>query len=1574
MVRAVSVCALIFRAADAAAQTVPAGVPDLCATPTISSARSGAWSDPLTWSPARVPGANDRVRIALGDTVTYDVVSDAAVTCVGVVGRLAFSTSANTRLTVATLVVYQEGALTIGTSGAPVPAGVTAELVIANRAPTATEQLDTGLLGFGTVDMSGAEKTPTWTRLATEPRAGDTTLTLAQPVSGWRVGDRLILPDTRHLHWNEVTGWARTTPQWEELTLSAISSDGRMLTLSSALRFNHLGARDGATGNGTLRFLPHVGNLTRNVIVRSQSPIAAGGTQGHVLFQNRADVDIRYVAFRDLGRTRAAATGAGNQIGRYPVHFHHVVGPTTTPANGYQFTFVGNAVDGGSTAHTKRWAVAIHDSHYGLVSDNVLYNYGGALLTTEDGSESYNVIERNFAMRGTGTGGRLGEGNEGQGFWFRGPNNYVRGNVAANFDSDETEASYGFKYFMRLLGTVRIPTAKGQDSTAYVAVDGNNMPILEFSDNEVYGVAQGLTYWWLSSQDPAAPPDPKESVFRNLQIWHVYNAAVYHYPSARVRFDGLTILGQDPATSACCGRGWHGEDYAATDIRLVNADIEGMITGIKWSAAGTGLQVIENSTLRNQTDTYLKTMYSANGPGWLPPRRVIANNVNFQGGTTIAMDWSVTGQSNTTQRDTILVYAYKGVASDNFQVFYNQQATQNVAGGLAPCGNHRPEINGIVCSTAASSGPAITWMNPFQGATSGGTLATIFGANFVSGATVSFGGTAGTNVVVSSSTINTTAPAHAAGNTNVVVTNPGGSNSTFTNGFRFVTAPGCSYTVSPTSQTIAVGGGTASTGVTTGSGCAWSATSQASWISITAGTSGTGTGSVTYSVAANPGTATRTGTLTVAGQTVTVTQQGQPCSFTVSPTSVSAAAAGGAQSASVTTTAGCGWTATSNATWITVTAGASASGSGTVSYTVAGNSSAAARTGTLTIAGQTVTVNQAGQTCSFTVSPTSVSPTAAGGAQSASVTAAAGCSWTAVSNAAWISVTAGSTGSGNGTVGYTVDANGSTASRTGTLTIANQTVTVTQAGQTCSFTVSPTSVSPTATGGAQSATVTAPAGCSWTSVSNAAWISVTAGSTGSGNGTVGYTVDANGTTASRTGTLTIANQTVTVTQQGQTSQPTCPCSIWSATATPANITGDSQPVELGVKLRSDVNGVITGVRFYKGATNTGTHVGHLWNMAGTLLASATFTNETASGWQQVTFASPVAITANTTYIASYHTDAGNYALNGGQFLSAGVDSPPLHALANGVDGPNAVFVYGASAFPTNTFNGNNYWVDVVFNTTPPDTTPPTVTSVAPANGATGVSTTATVTATFSEAMNASTITTGTFVLRNPSNAVVAATVSYNATTRVATLDPSQPLSGSTTYTATITGGSAGVNDAAGNPLANNVVWSFTTAAATPSSIWNTTTQPGAVDADTNAVELGVKFRADVGGTIVGLRFYKYAANTGTHIGSLWTSTGTLLGSATFVNETASGWQEVTFATPLAISANTTYIASYHTNVGRYAVNENYFTSPTINGNLRALQDGTDGPNGVYRYSAGSAFPDQTFMSSNYWVDVLFMPQ
>jgi len=297
----------------------------------------------------------------------------------------------------------------------------------------------------------------------------------------------------------------------------------------------------------------------------------------------------------------------------------------------------------------------------------------------------------------------------------------------------------------------------------------------------------------------------------------------------------------------------------------------------------------------------------------------------------------------------------------------------------------------------------------------------------------------------------------------------------------------------------------------------------------------------------------------------------------------------------------------------------------------------------------------------------------------------------------------------------------------------------------------------------------------------------------------------------------------------------------------------------------------------------------------------------------------------------------------------------------------------ASDFPTQTFNAANYWVDVVYSTGPPDTTPPTVLSVTPAAGATGVSVSATATATFSEAMNAATITTSTVVLRNPSNGIVSSTVAYNAATHVVTLTPSAALAVSTTYTATITGGSGGVKDISGNALVSNFVWSFTTGTGPtcPCTIWNAAAAPGQIASDTNAVELGVRFRADANGHITGVRFYKAATNTGTHTGSLWTNTGTLLATATFSGETASGWQQVAFSTPVAVTANTTYVVSYHTNVGNYGFDGAYFASAGVdNAPLHGLANGVDGANGVYLYGA-SAFPTSSFNAANYWVDVVF---
>ena len=438
---------------------------------------------------------------------------------------------------------------------------------------------------------------------------------------------------------------------------------------------------------------------------------------------------------------------------------------------------------------------------------------------------------------------------------------------------------------------------------------------------------------------------------------------------------------------------------------------------------------------------------------------------------------------------------------------------------------------------------------------------------------------------------------------------------------------------------------------------------------------------------------------------------------------------------------------------------------------------------------------------------------------------------------------------------------------------------------------------------------------------------------------------------------------------------TCPCSIWSPTTTPGTVdSGDTSGVELGVTFTSSEAGFITGIRFYKSAANTGTHIGNLWTSTGTLLASAVFMGETASGWQQVNFTSPVEITAGTTYVASYYDPKGHYSDTAAFFTTAGVSNPPLEALANSVS-PDGVYTYSSgSTFPTSSYNAANYWVDVVFNTTVTSSSGPMVTTVSPANSATKVSTGTSVTATFNESMNASTINSNTFQLSS-AGVTVPATVSFNGSTLTATLVPTQPLAYSTTYTATVSGGSNGVQDPNGNLLAANYVWTFTTVPSPgtcPCTIWSPTTTPGTVDSgDTNGVELGVKFTSNEAGFVTGIRFYKSAANTGTHVGNLWTSSGTLLASAVFTGETASGWQQVNFSSPVAITAGTTYVASYYAPAGHYSFNSAFFaTTGVTNGPLQALAN-TVSADGTYIYSSTSAFPTFSYNATNYWVDVVF---
>jgi hypothetical protein len=340
----------------------------------------------------------------------------------------------------------------------------------------------------------------------------------------------------------------------------------------------------------------------------------------------------------------------------------------------------------------------------------------------------------------------------------------------------------------------------------------------------------------------------------------------------------------------------------------------------------------------------------------------------------------------------------------------------------------------------------------------------------------------------------------------------------------------CKFTVSPTNASVPAAGGPTTIRVDANAGCAWTATSQASWIQVTSGSTGTGGGNIALSVSANTGAA-RSGSVTVAGQTVVVSQGAVACDATVSAATLTVGAQGSVESVAVDIGPTCQWTAASSADWIALTAGRTGTGPGQVQFSIAANASTSTRQAILTIAGRSVTVTQSGTApipCSYSIGSSSRSTDANAGTGSVSVSAGNGCDWTAGSNASWLTITGGANGSGNGTVNYSFAANTGPA-RTGTLSVAGRTFTLSQASG-CSPTLSSTNQAVGAAGGTATVTVSASNGCTWTASSaNPDWLTITSGTSGSGNGSVAFSAAVNGG-AARTGTLTIAGQTVTVSQ------------------------------------------------------------------------------------------------------------------------------------------------------------------------------------------------------------------------------------------------------------------------------------------------------------------------------------------------------------------------------------------------------------------------------------------------------------
>jgi hypothetical protein len=712
-------------------------IPDFSATPTIVSAANGSWSAASTWAPVRVPEPSDIVRIA--HAVAYD--SDSGdVNVVGITagGTLQFATNSGTKLRVGTLQVLEAGALEVGTAADPIAAGVTAEIVIKDtplHPELDPDQFGTGVLVIdGRITMHGAPKSPTFVRVDTEPLAGHRDIELQQPVTGWRSGDRVFLPDTRQVPEDQ---WFNSAYQLhiDDSRLANVPPGASSLTIASPLAYDHRGARD-ADGTPTVlddgtKLLPHIGNLTRNVIVRSENP---SGTRGHVLLTNRAAVDVRYVQFQDLGRTRADALDAKtNHIGRYPLHAHHLIGPVNRDNTGYQFALVGNAV-----ADSLKWPIAIHGSHFGLIKGNVVF--GGAELTgsgiaVEDGTETENLFEENFVAvirgdvnpreSGPSTADGTTPGSAAECFWSTGFNNRFVNNVAASCRNvfQQIVSGPGWKFVLPAAPyRARIPRVRGAEmrgaQTMQITPQEQHIP--EFRGNEVYGLAaDGLTLWQLGTDGYAIAPDEMgESVIEDFRVWHTYEGAIWNYPANRMTADGL-VYRVDPGAidnywpvAFSCG------DYRNIDITIRGGSIHaGNVFARCIDPVGT--YVIENVQAVTRHAAFVFETPATPGTQAGRPSsgvRITLRNNRVQPWPgeplrTISMEHDVSRPNNHTDEPYgVTVFDYQGTPGDDFRVFFEAQANEELYGERASCTEpaSRAEIEGITCAqTAAPTGAAL---------------------------------------------------------------------------------------------------------------------------------------------------------------------------------------------------------------------------------------------------------------------------------------------------------------------------------------------------------------------------------------------------------------------------------------------------------------------------------------------------------------------------------------------------------------------------------------------------------------------------------------------------------------------------------------------------------------------------------------------------------------------------------------------------------------------------------------------------------------------------------------------------
>lgn len=482
----------------------------------IRSAASGAWSAPATWEGGKVPGAGARVQVRAGHAVTYDVESDQVVRTLHVAGTLTFATDRNTRLSVGLLKIQpgdeasEDGfdcdahavdlapgqpqpVLAIGRIDQPLPARHRAVIRLVYVEGMNKETCPALVCCGGRMDFHGAPLSRTWVKLGTTARPGDAVVTQAEPVEGWRPGDRVVLTPTRR-------EYRRTAPLTEERLIQAI--DGTRLTLDRPLEQEHL-------GEGLYR--GEIANLSRNVVVESADP---AGVRGHTMYHKGSAGSIGYAEFRHLGKEGV--------LGKYALHYH-LCGDSMR----------GSSVIGASIWDSRNRWLTIHGTNYLVVRDCVGYGSVGHGFFLEDGTEVYNVLDRNLAI-GARRGKRLPkqvlpfDANDGAGFWWTNSLNTFTRNVAAGNDQ------YGFRFEATPSRALPLTFPVLQPDGTRKVVDVRTLPFVRFDDNEVHSSA-GLYGVNLGEGVNRVGPDSRHPfVVRNLTIWDIHYAFRPQVPSLLV--------------------------------------------------------------------------------------------------------------------------------------------------------------------------------------------------------------------------------------------------------------------------------------------------------------------------------------------------------------------------------------------------------------------------------------------------------------------------------------------------------------------------------------------------------------------------------------------------------------------------------------------------------------------------------------------------------------------------------------------------------------------------------------------------------------------------------------------------------------------------------------------------------------------------------------------------------------------------------------------------------------------------------------------------------------------------------